>query len=76
MVSQSIQQQLNMALERMAEHQQMEVVRFAESLAAERRRGISGQSLLDMAGTISPEDADRMSRSIQEECERVHPDEW
>ncbi len=39
-------------------------------------RGMSGQELLKLAGTISDDDAKLMMQVIEEECERVDPHEW
>lgn len=39
-------------------------------------RGMSGEQLRSLAGTISPEDLDIMERVIEEEFERVDPDGW
>jgi hypothetical protein len=39
-------------------------------------RGVPGSVLLEFAGAISPEDVARMNNVIEEECERVDPDEW
>ncbi|HEX2077928.1 MAG TPA: hypothetical protein VHG08_09470 [Longimicrobium sp.] len=38
-------------------------------------RGLSGDELLRFVGTISPEDLDLMERIIEEECERIDPEE-
>jgi hypothetical protein len=39
-------------------------------------RGMSGEDLRSLAGTISPEDLDDMQRVIEEEFERIDPHGW
>lgn len=39
-------------------------------------RGMSGEQLRSLAGTISPEDLDIMERVIEEEFERIDPHGW
>jgi len=43
-------------------------------------RGPSGMRIQDtfmtLAGSISPEDADEMIRAIEEDCERIWPEDW
>ena len=38
--------------------------------------GTLGSVLLSFAGSISPEDAQKMRAAIEEACERIEPDEW
>jgi hypothetical protein len=39
-------------------------------------RGLSGEELRNLAGTISPDDLDVMERVIEEEFERIDPHGW
>ena len=41
-----------------------------------RMRGVPGNVLREFAGAIPPDDVARMSRVIEEERERVDPNEW
>jgi hypothetical protein len=38
--------------------------------------GLPGEEMLRFAGTISRDDLDQMERIIEEECERIDPEEW
>ncbi len=38
--------------------------------------GISGPDALQFVGLFSKEDAGEMMRVIEEDCERIDPDEW
>lgn len=42
----------------------------------ERPPGVPGRELLDLAGTLSDEDARQMLEAIEEGCEQVDPNEW
>jgi hypothetical protein len=43
---------------------------------AEQIVGASGQQLLNLAGTISSEDLELMSKTIREDCEQIDLNEW
>lgn len=61
-------------MENMPHDQQYRVLKFVRTLTTPR--GVPGKDLLKFAGTISPEDLRLMSEAIEEECERIDPDEW
>lgn len=63
------------ALDDLALEQQREVLAFARSLKS-RSTGVSGSSLLDFAGSIPAADLVQMQAAIEEDCERIDPDEW
>jgi hypothetical protein len=48
----------------MSVQQQHRVLRFAQNLSEPRLEGVSGESLLEFAGTIEKADLDAMSRAI------------
>ncbi len=55
---------------------QRKVVDFARSLAQAKPRGTPGRQLLEFAGILSPEQAKAMMEAIEEDCERIDPNEW
>jgi hypothetical protein len=55
------------------------IVTFLEAQSkkqAEQIVGASGQQLLSLAGTISSEDLELMSKTIKEDCEQIDLNEW
>jgi hypothetical protein len=60
----------------MSEEEQRRILEIARSLSAKSGDGVNGSSLLRFAGTISADDARRMSVAIEEGCERIDPNEW
>ena len=61
-------------MENMPRDQQYRVLEFARALTIPR--GVPGRELLKFAGTIPAEDLRLMSEAIEEDCERIDPDEW
>jgi hypothetical protein len=55
---------------------QQRVLRFAEALVSSLDRGVPGQRLAHLAGTLTAEDARSMSEEIDRACERVRADDW
>jgi hypothetical protein len=43
---------------------------------AEQIVGTSGQQLLSLAGTISPDDLELISKTIKEDCEQINLNDW
>jgi len=39
-------------------------------------KGTPGRDLLDLAGSLTPEEAEQMTRTIEEEFERIDPNAW
>jgi len=76
MTESTLEKELHQRMGELSPSQQREVLRFAEELAKSRPKGTPGKDLLRFAGTISPEDAEEMRRAIEEDCERIDPDEW
>lgn len=63
------------ALDDLALEQQREVLAFARSLKSQPT-GVSGSSLVKFAGNIPATDLTQMQAAIEEDCERIDPDEW
>lgn len=75
MIDAGIQSELLKQVERLTLPKQQRVLDFALSLA-EPPRGVPGTELLEFAGIMSPEEAREFLKGIEEECERIDPNEW
>jgi hypothetical protein len=76
MIDVAIQNELLREVEQLPPPLQRKVVDFAHSLAESRPRGTPGRQLLEFAGILSPEEAKAMMAAIEEDCERIDPNEW
>jgi len=76
MINAAIQSELLKEVEQLPPPLQQKVVDFAHSLAQPRPRGTPGKRLLEFAGILSPEEATAMMNAIEEDCERIDPNEW
>ena len=52
---------------------QLRVLDFAKSLMP---KGVDGRSLLRFEGAIPGDDLQRISKAIEDDCERVNSSEW
>lgn len=55
---------------------QQRVLEFTRALALSAPRGVSGRQLLRFAGSIPPDDVQRMREAIEQGCEQVDVNEW
>ena len=55
---------------------QRRVLEFTRALASSTPHGTPGLTLLRFAGSIPPDDIERMRHAIEEGCEQVNADEW
>jgi hypothetical protein len=76
MIDAAIQSELLKEVEQLPPPLQQKVVDFAHSLAQPRPRGTPGDELLQFAGIMTPSEADEFLRGIEQDCERVDPNEW
>lgn len=76
MVNSKIKSELIKKLDQMQIEQQEEVLRFAHSLICSKDHGTPGKNLLSFAGKIGKRELETMATAIEEECEKVHLDEW
>jgi hypothetical protein len=76
MIDATIQSELLKEVGQLAPTLQRKVVDFARSLAQSRPRGTPGKQLLRFAGTMTHEEAQEFLKAIEEDCERIDPDEW
>jgi hypothetical protein len=72
----AIKKELREQLDKLPAAQQRQVLDFARTLAARKRRMASGRALSEFAGTIAKEDLAQIVQAIDEGCEQVNPDEW
>jgi hypothetical protein len=63
-------------LETLPEEMQQRVLEYVHALQLLARRGVPGTRLLPFAGTIAQDDLELMRQAIEEECERVDPNDW
>lgn len=52
------------------------MIEYARSLSVRTRAGVSGASLLGLAGTLGDSDAGELAVAIEEGCEKVDPGAW
>ncbi len=76
MLSPFVEQEVYQQLEVLPESQQRLVLDFARALAAARTRGVPGQSLLSLAGTIDAPDLALISQAVREDCEQINSEGW
>ena len=76
MIDTTIQKELLAHLAKLPEEKQRRVLDFAHALVLSTPRGVPGSQLLQLAGTMTKEEAKEMLSVIEEDCERVDPDEW
>jgi hypothetical protein len=76
MIDNSLREELIKEIEQLPPAIQRRVLDFARALADSIPQGVPGSELLQFAGIMSPSEADEFLRSIDEDCERVDPNEW
>ena len=55
---------------------QKKVLGFIKELTNDSKRGVPGRSLLKYAGIVPPDDLERMSEAIENDCGKVDRNEW
>jgi hypothetical protein len=76
MTHSEIKQRILRQLERLPPDLQLQLLEFAEELAASRPRGVPGYRFLRFAGVLSQEEAQAMRQAIEAGCERIDLHEW
>ena len=69
----SVREEIEQALDKMTPEMQQRALDLLRSLT--RPKGVPGHELLRFSGVITKEDAQAMSRAL-EDCERVDLSEW
>ena len=76
MVDTFVQNELLKQMEQLSPALQRRVLDYARAMAESTPQGTPGKDLLQFAGIMSPDEADEFLRSIEEDCERVDPNDW
>ncbi len=76
MASPSFEREITSHLRKLSSEQQMQVLAFVSTLAAEKPSGVPGSELLKFAGAIPLEDLNEMEKAIAEGCEQVNLNDW
>ncbi len=63
-------------LESLPEHLQEQVLSLVRALDSTVQRGVAGNDLLQLSGSISASDLEAMSEAIERGCEQVDLNEW
>ncbi|MDH3207949.1 MAG: hypothetical protein OEO79_15190 [Gemmatimonadota bacterium] len=75
MIEPSVKDILYREIARLDEDDRRRVLEYARSLGR-TPRGVSGASLLPLAGSVSASDVDEIEAAIEEGCETVNPGGW
>jgi len=75
-INPTVERDLRDQLERLPTEQQRRVLDFARSLVASQPCGVTGKSLMRLAGTLDAAAAEQMIEAVNEGCEQVNPDAW
>ena len=76
MIEPSVKSALFNELSRLGESDRRRVLEYARSLSGRTPRGVSGASLLPLAGSIPEPDMAEIEAAIEEGCEKVNPGGW
>lgn len=69
-----IRQQILSALDQLNKRQQESLLAFIKSLI--EKESNNKPDILKMSGKIEKDDLKLMEKAIQEDCEKINPDEW
>ena len=69
-----IRQQILSALDQLNKRQQESLLAFIKSLI--KKKSNNKPDILKMSGKIEKDDLKLMEKAIQEDCEKINPDEW
>ena len=73
----TVRQQIDRKLEVLPPNIQRKVLYYIDHLTEPSiPRGVPGKKLIELAGTLSNEDAEELTRIIEEGCERIDDNEW
>ncbi len=76
MIDSSLREELLKEMDGLSPALQHRVLDFARAMAESTPQGTPGDDLLQFAGTMTASEADEFLRHIEEDCERVDPNEW
>lgn len=75
-LNQAIEKEIISQLNKLPPEKQQEVLHFLRALTINHPIGIPGKDLLSFAGSIETHELEVMARVIEEDCEKVNPNEW
>lgn len=75
-LSDSFANEISQQLAQLTPEQQQDVLEFVRSLQSQPTKEQRRQSLLDLAGSIPPEDIKIMKSVIEADCGRIDSDGW
>lgn len=76
MVNMQIRENIMRNLDKLPLDLQKKVQDFVNALVITLPKGVTGKSMLNLAGKLNKNDADEMSQIIEEGCEKVDLNEW
>lgn len=76
MIEPSVKDALFKELTRLGESDRRRVLKYARSLSERTPRGVSGASLLHLAGSIPEAEISEIEAAIEEGCEKVNLGGW
>lgn len=76
MVDSFVKAELLKQLEQLPVAMQHRVLIYARSLVKPLLPGTAGAEFLRHSGMMTPEEGNEFLRGIEEECERIDPNEW
>lgn len=56
--------------------EQEQLLQYARTLSTSKQKGVHGSSLLQYAGIINIKELDLIQQAINQDCERITPNEW
>jgi hypothetical protein len=71
-----LRDELLKTLDRLSPAMQRRSLDFVRALAETDPQGVPGDKLLQFSGIMTPEEAREFLNSIEEDCERINPNEW
>lgn len=69
-----LKNRIALEVEKLTYFQQEKLLDFIKSLGSTISKGKHG--ILNVAGSINKDELEIMSRAIEEDCEKINPDEW
>ena len=72
----NLKKELLEQIEKLTPLQQKQVLDFTLRLSGQLSKCYPGKKLLELVGTISPEDLKIMKQAIEDGCEQIDESEW
>jgi hypothetical protein len=72
----SIERELVDEFSKLSTEQKKRLLNYARSLSGVSTTGVAGKTLLKFQSTIPPLELELISKAIEEDCEKINPNEW